>query len=395
MTKKLNKNTASSDELFNRLGLQDSGGLDDFEKEALEGFASLENPALAKALNEKLDAKINEVYFEKKSGNRALFYLSMAAGLVMVVGLSIFFYNFLNDQKTELALNKEAELPDMQAAPLNEASAITTPAESNTQEEADKSGGSAKTVNDNDQREGKKQPNAIEQNAVNTKTGDFEITVSKPSEDINNGQGKAASAPVVISEVAKEPAHAEKALEKEAPGKADTYNKDLDEAKPRSTIGGLKKNSAKNNAPASSYKKEESKGEGLADDYKEADNTPKLATNQSVPASGVVTATETTRRNENGLTQPMFVNKNYNKAQDYIKTEIDKTAILKNNVIEFTAKITIDEKGVVTKVKFVTSFTNCSTCEKDLETILLKMPNWQAATKGGKKVKETIHFVYP
>lgn len=407
MTKKLNKNTAASEELFKRLESNDSEGLDDFEKEALEGFASLENPELAKSLNDTLHSKINDVYFEKKSGNRTFFYLSMAAGFVVVIGLSVLFYTFFTGQKQELALNKEAELteklPDHQAGPLNEANVVTAPAVPNTQEEADKSGASGKVAADKDQRESNKQADALEQASVNTKvaegkhtkTGDFETTVSKPSEEANNGPTTTAAAPIVVSEVAKEPMHAEKALEKEAPGKADIHNKDLDEAKPRSTVGGSKKKTAKANAPAESEKKEASKGEGLADDYKKTEEASKLAANQSAPAAGAAASTGTTRREDGLLTQPVFATKNYSKAQDYIKSEIDKNTTLKNNIKEFTAKLTIDEKGIVTKVKFVSSFANCVTCEKDLETILLKMPSWQAATQGGKKVKETMHFVYP
>ncbi|HRD40339.1 MAG TPA: hypothetical protein PLC65_17050, partial [Bacteroidia bacterium] len=108
MANKLNKHTPSSDELLKRLETNDSAGLDDFEKEALEGFASLENPELARSLQAKLDARISEEYSQKKSGNRTFFYLSMAAGLILVIGLTVIFYNSLNSYKAELALSESA-----------------------------------------------------------------------------------------------------------------------------------------------------------------------------------------------------------------------------------------------------------------------------------------------
>ena len=73
MAQKLNKHTPDSDDLLKRLETNDSGGLDDFEKEALEGFASLENPELARKLNSQLTDKLNEVYFEKKQGKKTFF----------------------------------------------------------------------------------------------------------------------------------------------------------------------------------------------------------------------------------------------------------------------------------------------------------------------------------
>lgn len=406
MAQKLNKHTHNSEDLLKRLNSNDSAGLDDFEKEALEGFASLENPALAQSLNKQLDAKLNEVYFEKKSGKGTFFYLSMAAGLVVVVGLSILFYTFFVNQKQELALNNETELteklPGQPSTSFNETNTVVN--ESNSQEDGTKSNGSGKAMTDHDQSE-KKQSQILEKDAIShpsgmnkdTKPADTETSVSKPIEDANNGPATKAPVPVtIVSEEQKEPARSEKVADKEAPGKTiDENNKDLNEARPRSTIGGLKKKSAKTNAPAESEKKEESKGEGLADD-KKADEAPKLAANQSVSSSaaGAVSGGDT-RRDDGLFSPPVFAQKNYSKPQEYIKDEIEKNVLLKTNVKAFKAKVTIDEKGKVTKVKFLTSFTNCSNCEKQLESILLNMPNWQAATQAGKKTKEIIDFVFP
>jgi len=87
MAKGLNKHTPDSEELLKRLNSNDSSGLDDFEKEALEGFDSLDNAELAKNLTDSVNRKIDEKYFEKQGGKKnGMLYLSLAAGLVVVVG---------------------------------------------------------------------------------------------------------------------------------------------------------------------------------------------------------------------------------------------------------------------------------------------------------------------
>ncbi|HRD40341.1 MAG TPA: hypothetical protein PLC65_17060, partial [Bacteroidia bacterium] len=154
--------------------------------------------------------------------------------------------------------------------------------------------------------------------------------------------------------------------------------------KARSTVGGLKKK-----AKDSEYKNAPGK----------APATEALASEQ--PAS----ATKSSNAEFSGkadldnagdaISQPVFIQKSYVNAQAYIKSEIDKNATLKSNVKEFKAKLSIDENGKITKVKFLSSFANCTNCEKDLESILLKMPNWKPAQKGGKAIKETLHFGYP
>lgn len=394
MAKQLNKHTPNSEELFRRLESKDSAGLDDFEKEALEGFESLENDVLAKSLHAKLDSKIEEVYFEKKSGNRTFFYLSMAAGLVIVIGLSLIFYNFFGSQKQELALNKEVVqnevLPEQDLpagnseVPVNEKAAEEEKPEPVTDKDlalkkpadADARGGSGAIVS-----KGK----AIETTSSSNQEGE----IKKTEKDAYNDPVTPTS-PVLADEQKQQTATTETKNtkeESEAPAKSSTSdNNSLENTKARSTltVGGLKK--AANKEEPKRKEKSNAPGEALAsDDYKAAEMAPSPA---GQPISG--------KLDENSeYSQAYFAQKPYNKAQDYIKSEIDKNELLKNNVKEFKAKLTIDESGKITKVKFLTSFINCNDCEKQLESILLKMPNWQASAQSGKKIKETIHFVYP
>ena len=62
MTKKINTKNIDKDELLNRVKSGNSEGLDDFEKEAFEGFAALENNELAEKLTADLEKRIDAKY---------------------------------------------------------------------------------------------------------------------------------------------------------------------------------------------------------------------------------------------------------------------------------------------------------------------------------------------
>lgn len=395
MANKLNKHTPNSDELLKRLETNDSAGLDDFEKEALEGFASLENPELARSLQAKLDARISEEYSQKKSGNRTFFYLSMAAGLILVIGLTVIFYNSLNSNKAELALSESAEQKESvpgELAPVDELKkeADLSPATEET-EGSSVTEKSAEKENRLERKENASGETDTKPTDITTKTTAAtgagsamdDMVLANKQQESNNGPVTAA-VPPSPSEDQKDYRRDENLSEKEAVQPIVLADKKEEGVKARSTVGGLKKK-----AKDSEYKNAPGK----------APATEALASEQ--PAS----ATKSSNAEFSGkadldnagdaISQPVFIQKSYANAQAYIKSEIDKNATLKSNVKEFKAKLSIDENGKITKVKFLSSFANCANCEKDLESILLKMPNWKPAQKGGKAIKETLHFVYP
>lgn len=397
MAKQLNKHTPNSDELLKRLESNDSAGLDDFEKEALEGFESLENNELARALNSELDSKINEVYFEKKSGNRTLYYLSMAAGIVLVIGLSVLFYNILNNQKGELSL-KEVETAKNEALPDQLNTPGAPPATSETQQPEQEKNSEikqeVKTINE--------QQLAKESKPLSGSTSRFDaqggagissgptkgdaitspITPEKDySKPTDIASGAVSAAPMVAEEKNQIAANGKMEEGENFASKA-SADKDIEDTKARSTVvGGMKKSAAKSEPKRK--EKSAAPAEALASDDRESSAPSLMSTKSNVAAD------------EMSLSAPSFKYKSYNRAQDYIKTEIDKNEKLKSNVKEFIAKLTINESGKVSKVKFLSSFSNCNECESLIETILLNMPNWNPAQQGGKSVKETIHFVYP
>ena len=85
--------------------------MDDFEKEALEGFTSLANSEKAKTLVEEVNASISKKVTEQKGGQKhKIVWFSAAASIVLVVMISIFFFNKAKQSSdSNLAINENKE----------------------------------------------------------------------------------------------------------------------------------------------------------------------------------------------------------------------------------------------------------------------------------------------
>lgn len=425
MAKGLNKHTPDSDELLRRLNSNDSDGLDDFEKEALEGFDSLDNIEQAKALTNSLNKRIDEVYFqqEKGGGNKKGFmYLSIAAGLVLIVGLSIFFINLMGDKK-EMAMEqaaspekimneitKPADLaPAPDAEPKKDESALSQTLEAKTKDEtksensfaATGSGDKSIPAEKRAQTQSDKGDGLISRMIVKeskpsnvNKTADSESgdDLKKQEADQLAAQGPPpgnAVSPSVVADSktklseegfinANEKNAATKGYVSESP--ASPSNSSLSTSRPP-------KDAAKK--PVSKERKKSS-GEYLGKEDQVAANN---ASNVNGQATGGIAVTEAELDENTYKHNIEFSNHAYSKPQDYIKVEINKNEMLKTNVKAFKAELTINEKGTVTAVKFLTPFDNtCTGCKKELEKILLNMPGWKP-TANKKAVKETVSYI--
>ncbi len=106
----------SSEELFRMLEKQSSAetnldDMDDFEKEALEGFSAYSTPEKAKALTEELNMAISKKVTEEKGGQKnRIIWFSAAASIVLIIVISVFFLKQTKDDSiTNLALNETKE----------------------------------------------------------------------------------------------------------------------------------------------------------------------------------------------------------------------------------------------------------------------------------------------
>jgi hypothetical protein len=107
------------DDLFRK---SDSDSLDDFEREALEGFNSLESQQEAHDLQKKVEQRVQKELFAGEKKSRPFVYWYAAAGLFLVVGLSVYFIlnkSDLDNKKNVAALEESAHASNkpVQSAP--------------------------------------------------------------------------------------------------------------------------------------------------------------------------------------------------------------------------------------------------------------------------------------
>lgn len=140
------------DQLFNKAKADDQN-LDDFEREAMAGFDMLSSKDEANELKAALDKRINEEVFIKKESHNPKIYWFAAAGLALVIGLSVLF--IVNDsnsisKSSDLAITEtqQTALPDSKneikeeaAAPLEDVVSEKAPAkEISESQKADQKG---------------------------------------------------------------------------------------------------------------------------------------------------------------------------------------------------------------------------------------------------------------
>jgi hypothetical protein len=114
----LNKNKPlSTEELFQMLDKKSNAeinfdDLDDFEKDALEGFSMHSTPEKAMVLTEELNVAISKKVADEKGGqkNRVIWF-SAAASIVLIIIVSVFFFNQTKQESnSNLALNESKEI---------------------------------------------------------------------------------------------------------------------------------------------------------------------------------------------------------------------------------------------------------------------------------------------
>lgn len=112
------------EDLLKNLKSSKTEGFDDFEREALEGFETLNSKEEAIKIKNDLDKEISDKLFLEEKKNQKVYWFA-AAGLFLVIGLSVFF--ILNNRPLEdnnVAIVKKEE-PKI----LDEVQVVPAPAE--------------------------------------------------------------------------------------------------------------------------------------------------------------------------------------------------------------------------------------------------------------------------
>lgn len=394
--KLLEERSNSSDASFSNSDMND---LDEFEKEALEGFAMHTTPAKAKALIEEINLEISNKTQAKESSSRKhkIIWFSAAASLVFVISLSVFLINQTQkEQESNIALNEIKSADEM--APAKEF-------ENKPQE--------APAVTETTKEEGKEK--------LKQETVDITVNAQRTEPDTKLAEEKALEFSNTIIQSAKGVSSENNTVatgtsQNQLDYRKTDANNDMDgvtlsdkttvtddkEAKKKETDQLTTTNGVAANY---NYNNEAITTKSLSKNAK--DETVKeraaLKKNKAVEKSANVARTETTpaEMEYSSATVPASVNVP-NTQGYYVGGEVSiKDQVLtyfKNKSITQTLKgtfkvmATIDEKGKLS-VDTLNSVNNvCTDCIKPLKEALNSMNNWQPASQQGKPVLSKTSF---
>lgn len=376
------------DQLFNKAKADDQN-LDDFEREAMAGFDMLSSKDEANELKAALDKRINEEVFIKKESHNPKIYWFAAAGLALVIGLSVLF--IVNDsnsisKSSDLAIKEtqQTALPDSKnelkeeaAAPLEDVVSEKAPAkeisESQKAEQKDLSDGektkgpSSRMVTStaNEQaasgvaQERKKQ----ESNKAGEGVGaQYDQTtkldaLAKTSHSKDKESDAFKSVPSAVQQspkLAEAEAKDEVVLEsKSAKGKNEDADskKDLNQVASNTPYGGVVNREEKIAKEKSKKARAKQNDANVAAAPESNDYKPGApVTTKAAEAEEITKAADDKREDTN------FINCYYTGGEAAITKDIKEKLVKENLDQKFDVTLFINEKKTVTKVEFINSY---------------------------------------
>ncbi len=376
------------DQLFNKAKADDQN-LDDFEKDAMAGFDMLASKEEANQLKAALDKRINQEVFIKKESHNPKIYWFAAAGLALVIGLSVLF--ILNDsnsisKSSDLAVTEtqQTALPDSKnelkeeaAAPLEDVVSEKAPAkEISESQKADQKGllDEEKTKGPNSRmvattaneqaasgvaQERKKQ----ESNKAGEGVGEqYDQTtkldaLAKTSHSKDKESDAFKSVPSTVQQspkLAEAEAKDEVVLEsKSAKGKNEDADskKDLNQVASNTPYGGVVNREEKVAKEKSKKARAKQNDANVAAAPESNDYKPGApVTTKAAEAEEITKAADDKREDTN------FINCYYTGGEAAITKDIKEKLVKENLDQKFDVTIFINEKKTVTKVEFINSY---------------------------------------
>jgi hypothetical protein len=377
------------DQLFNKAKADDHN-LDDFEREAMAGFDMLSSKDEANELKAALDKRINEEVFIKKESHNPKIYWFAAAGLALLIGLSVLF--ILNDsnsisKSSDLAISEtqQTALPDSKnelkeeaAAPLEDVVSEKAPAK----EISESQKAEHKGISDEEKTKG---PNSRMATTANEQAASGVAQSEKKQESNKAGEGVGAqydqttkldalaktsrskdkesdafkSMPSAVQQspkLAESEAEAkdEVVLEsKSAKGKNDDADskKNLNQVATNIPYGGVvnrEEKVAKEKSKKARAKQNNSNVPAAPESYDYEPGAP--VTTKSAEAEETTKAVDDKREDNN------FINCYYTGGEAAITKDIKEKLVAENLDQKFDVTLYISEKKTVTKVEFINSY---------------------------------------
>ncbi len=397
----------SAEELFKLLDntsnkLNDFDEMDDFEKEALEGFSAHSDVQKAKALTDELNLVISKKASESGKGGtkNKVIWFSAAASIVLIFIVSIFFLNqSKEDSAANIALN-ELNKDETVAAPLLEESKPLETINEN-----------AATVADENKNAAQNQLK-LQETIVSRK-----ITSESASGSASGGETKVNTIDILAKDESKARSERDdrdqEKLSEELADKVGAKKKEKNSLEQEQTNSDLQ---VKQNAVtfSSSELAENTNGTKEEDSYYKADSDRLAVAKKSVEKEKAAKPVSTSYDNSNAVTETASgktaavpssaaVGGNSSSNAYYLGSEL----AIRDYVLEFLAKksgsVIITGKYKITgnvsakgELNVVTinqiSSENCY-CIEQIKEALNVMTKWNPALEDGKKVSSKVDFI--
>lgn len=401
------------EELLKQFKTQKHEPLDDFEREALEGFEMLDSKNEALQTKKDLDERAHRELFAKEKETKRVYWFA-AAGLFLVIGLSVYFIlnnPQFNQKDVALVQKVEQQLPEDKTivVPAEEAPAptVASSGEKNQRDKATKEPEPAKEIAaaEKKEEEGLRSRAVLKPAAITIKAPEAENAVAidkrDDAEDTDKEKGKIASKDANL-DVATESRNSNLQTDSKSENKkTEVYADDL--AKSDKTV--LKEAENRGSAGKKSNRKSKSKAASVSDEENVAKSREEKApvTNGFAGTGNYATGTSDNQTNTNTNTGngpvnatpktaaaqtavPAFNEKNKSNAQEYnapgaglyywggesaLKSELATKLSEKNVNKKFDVLLIINEKKKVEKVNYLNVY-DLTAEERDKVTDVLK-----------------------
>ena len=377
METKNSHNPLSAQELFNLIGNKseqnnNAKDLDDFEKEALEGFEEYSSPVNAKKINDEINLAISQKIGEQSSSSKnKIIWFSAAASVALIIAISVFYFNDSNiNSDSNIALNENTlkEInPSQPIAPIDELKKEITPDVSNAITENDKKTKPFKIYTEKEK---------ITESDITT--SDIKVAASRnQSQEVSgiNSEGdldaQSVSKNLTDSMTNKAPIELAKNKKESAAGKT---NESREEAS--SYAGGIAKDKTKiDNAKDAEYNRI------LSEDKSSISASAPSSSNAEVNAEGITANSKAYYIGE----------------ETAIKNYI--TSIAKKDNLDVLLKgkykinVTVNTNGSIILNSIINTTNDCKDCVKIITKILKDMKNWNPEIKNGKAIQSNKEFV--
>jgi hypothetical protein len=375
MENKNSHNPLSAQELFNLIGNKSEQNnnvqdLDEFEKEALEGFEAYSTTVNAKKINEEINLAISQKISEPGSSTKnKIIWFSAAASVVLIIAISVFYFNDSNiSSDSNIALNENTQREIVTTKPIapndelkQEITLDTITATATNDREIKPS----KIVTEKDNDKIAENESAISDTKVTLIRNQLEEVSSLNSGDDSDTK----SATKALNDNTTNIAPIELAKNKKE-SVSEKANESREEAS--SYAGGIAKEKAKlDNAKDEEFNKVMAEKKSSAPSVSQAEvNTGGITANSKAYYTG----------EETGI-------KNYIIS---MAKKDNSDSVLKG---KYKINVSVNINGSIKLNSIINTTDDCKDCIKIMTKILKGMKNWNPEIKNGKAIQSSKEFV--